>query len=197
MAKLQPLKSRPLARHCGLPLILSWILFSSTAVADLPDSLTIGGQAVSLNGAGTRKKTFVSIYESGLYLQSPSTQAREILDADELMAIRVRILSSFVSRASLLASLEEGLKKSTQGNSQEIARETELFLNSLKKEVKKNDIYDFVYVPQQGLVVLRNGRVQGTVPGLAFKRALFGIWLSDQPVDTALRSAMLSSTGQR
>jgi len=29
------------------------------------------------------------------------------------------------------------------------------------------------------------------VPGLAFKQALFGIWLSDDPVQDSLKEAML------
>ena len=58
-------------------------------------------------------------------------------------------------------------------------------------------MYDFVYVPEKGTFILKNGKVKGTVPGLAFKQAFFGIWLSDQPVDAGLRSAMLSSSSRR
>ena len=67
-----------------------------------------------------------------------------------------------------------------------------MFKNSLKDEVQKNDIYDFVYVPAKGLYIMKNGTVKGNVPGLAFKQALFGIWLSDAPVDKGLRQAMLA-----
>ena len=73
-----------------------------------------------------------------------------------------------------------------------IAKETNMFIDSLKEEVKKDDTYDFVHVPNKGLLILKNGSVKGTVPGLAFKKALFGVWLSDAPVDKDLRQAMLS-----
>jgi hypothetical protein len=62
----------------------------------------------------------------------------------------------------------------------------------LQEEIKKNDTYDFVYVPSEGLNVLRNGKSLGVVPGLEFKKAFFGIWLSDYPVDRDLRKKMLS-----
>ena len=39
--------------------------------------------------------------------------------------------------------------------------------------------------------VIRNGEVKVVVPGLAFKKALFGIWLSDDPVQDDLKEGML------
>lgn len=171
--------------------------YASLAVAELPTQINISGQALKLNGSGKRTKTFVNIYESGLYLRIPSRDANAILAAEDLMAIRVKITSGFVSRASLVASLEESLKKSTKGNTAAIAKETEMFKTSLKDEVQKNDIYDFVYVPSKGMYVMKNGKLKGNIPGVQFKKALFGIWLSDSPVDKGLRQAMLSGPTRR
>lgn len=165
---------------------------ASTVLAEMGAQLKIGEQVLQLNGAGVRTKTFVQIYESGLYLQTPTQNAQAVLDGDELMAIRVRITSGFVNRASLVASLQEGLAQSTNGKPETLARETEQLQQALRDEVKKNDVFDFVYVPNKGLHVLKNGKVQGLIPGLAFKQALFGVWLSDSPVDKELRQAMLA-----
>jgi hypothetical protein len=167
------------------------------AQAELGTQLKIADQVLQLNGAGTRTKTFVQIYESGLYLLNPSKNAQAILEADELMAIRIRITSGFVSRASLVASLQEGLVQSTGGKTSEIAKETEQFIQTLRDEVNKNDVYDFVHVQGKGLYIVKNGTVLGVVPGMAFKKALFGIWLSDSPVDKELRQAMLSGRNVR
>ena len=49
-----------------------------------------------------------------------------------------------------------------------------------------------MYTPNKGLSVLKNGKSQGVIPGLAFKKAFFGIWLSDSPVDKDLRKGMLA-----
>lgn len=181
----------------SLVALLIFVIASSNASAELTQQLTIGGQALQLNGSGKRTKTFVHIYESGLYLPTPSRDAKAILAADELMAIRIHIISGFVSRDSLVASLRDGLDKSTGGKTDEIANEAKMFVDSLKDQVKKNDIYDFVHVPKRGLYVLKNGTMQGVIPGLAFKKALFGIWLSESPVDEDLRQAMLSGTKLR
>lgn len=173
------------------------ILAASNAHAELGQQLNLGGQTLQLNGAGTRSKAFVQIYECGLYLKTPSRDSAAILDADELMAIRVRITSGFVGRSSLVASLEKGLVQSTGGKTSEIAKETELLKKTLSEEISKNDVYDFVHIPGKGLFIVKNGKVQGTIPGLAFKKALFGIWLSNSPVDQDLRQAMLSGPTRR
>jgi hypothetical protein len=166
--------------------------FVPTVRAELGPQLKIGEQVLQLNGAGVRTKTLVQIYESGLYLLKPTKDARAVLAADELMAVRVRITSGFVSRASLVSSLEEGLARSSKGNPDTFKREIEQLQQMLRDEVKRNDVYDFVYVPTKGLTVLKNGKVQGVIPGLEFKKAFYGIWLSDTPVDKELRQAMLS-----
>ena len=46
-------------------------------------------------------------------------------------------------------------------------------------------------VPNEGVVVYKNGAKKGTIEGYDFKRALFGIWLCDKPADADLKSAML------
>jgi hypothetical protein len=179
-----------------LALFLSLYVVSNIQ-AELGPQLKIGDQVLLLNGAGVRTKTFVQIYESGLYLLNPSQDSQDILAADELMAIRVRITSGFVSRSALVKSLQDGLAQSTKGEADEFASETEQLTQMLQDEVKKNDVYDFVYVPHKGLCVLRNGKIQGVIPGLSFKKALFGVWLSDSPVDKDLRQAMLSGKNVR
>lgn len=174
-------------------LALTFVLTAASfAVADLPSKINIGGQTLQLNGAGARTKTFVQIYEGGLYLATPTSDAKAIVAADEWMAIRIRITSGFVSRASLVASLQDSLKKSTGGKTAAIAKETEQFMASLDGDVKKNDVYDFIQVPGKGLYVLKNGGVKTTIQSMPFKKALFGIWLSDAPVDKSLRQAMLA-----
>lgn len=173
-------------------LLITVLLIGGTTQAELSKQLKIGDQTIQLNGAGKRTKTFIQIYESGLYLMKPSRDAQSIISADELMAIRVKITSGFVSRASLVSSLQESLNQSTGGNIAEIEKETQMFMDALKDDVKKNDIYDFVNVPNKGLYILKNGKIKGNIPSKAFKQALFGIWLSNSPVDKNLRQAMLS-----
>jgi hypothetical protein len=183
----------------GIIAAILWFMGSlaATQAAGLNQELKIGDLVLQLNGAGSRSKAFVELYESGLYLQQPSRDAESILAGDQPMAIRVRITSGFVSKSALTSSLMEGLEKSTGGKTADIRGDIEKFQAFLSDDVKKHDIYDFVYLPGKGLYVVKNGAIKGLVPGLAFKKALFGVWLSQDPVDPALKQAMLSSTNIR
>lgn len=167
----------------------------STVSADLGPQIQIGERVLHLNGSGVRTKSFVQVYEGGLYLLKPSTDAQTVLAGDELMAVRIRVTSGFVSQASLVSSLKEGLAQANKGKPDALAAETAQLQQLLQDEVKKGDTFDFVYEPTQGLYVLKNKKALGVIPGLEFKKAFFGIWLSDSPVDKNLRKALLSGKG--
>jgi hypothetical protein len=176
---------------------LSAAICSYGQAADWKPQLQVGETTLVLNGVGSRSKAFIGLYESGLYLQQPSKDAAAIVAADECMAVRVKITSRLVSRSSLVSSLQEGLEKSTKGNVEEIRAETAQFIELLGEELRIDDVIDFVYVPSKGLYVIKNGTAKGVVPNVKFKQALFGIWLSDNPADEALKRAMLQPSTLR
>ena len=113
------------------------------------------------------------------------------------MAIRIKITSGFVSQSSLVDSLEDGFQKATDGDTREIRSEIDQFREYFKDAIKKNDVFDMMYVPQRGVIVTKNGELKGNVPGVKFKQALFSIWLSNKPVDNALKQALLNPTKVR
>ena len=51
-----------------------------------------------------------------------------------------------------------------------------------------------VYLPKEGVKVYKNNKLLGTIEGMEFKRALFGIWLSKKPADKDLKQAMLGKS---
>ena len=174
--------------------LLLAVLSSARGLAvELPATLTVSGQKLVLNGAGTRKKYFLELYDAGLYLTQPNNQPAAIIDADAQMAIHLVITSKLVSQEKFLASLEQGFQNSTQGKVEPIRGEIEKFRQCFADEIARGDVFDLIYTPAHGVVVFKNGKRNGTVPGLAFKRALFGIWLSDRPADAALKQAFLGS----
>lgn len=165
------------------------------AADKLPGYLQIGEQRLLLNGSGVRSKAMLELYTAGLYLSKPSSNSTAVVDADEPMALRIKITSSFVSQSSLVESLEEGFQKVMGGDSRPIRQEINQFRGFFKDEIKKGDVFDMVYLPQHGTIVNKNGKYIGAVAGATFKRALFGIWLSDKPADSTLKQALL--TGQK
>ena len=71
------------------------------------------------------------------------------------------------------------------------------FRNCFQEAITKGDVFDLVYVPEHGVIVNKNGGFRGVIAGAEFKQALFRIWLSDTPVDGALKQAMLAAPNNR
>jgi hypothetical protein len=164
---------------------------SEVARAQLPANLKIGDAELGLNGSGARTKYLLQMYVAGLYLAAPSGDAPAIVAADVPMAIRLRITSGLVSQEKMDESLSEGFTNSTGGKPEPLRQEIDQFRKLFAAPIAKGDVFDIVYLPTHGVVVLKNGKKQGAVQGLAFKQALFGIWLGDKPADDNLKVALL------
>jgi hypothetical protein len=159
--------------------------------AEAPASITCDGTNLVLNGAGVRTKYFMQMYMGGLYLEQPSRDAAGIIAADAPMAIRLDITSAMVTKERMDESLREGFQNATGGQVAPIAREIEQFRQCFAQPIAKGDVFEFVYRPARGVTVVKNGRPIGVIQGLAFKQAMFGIWLCERPADAGLRVAML------
>ena len=159
----------------------------------LPETLDAGGDTLQLNGWGVRKKFFLKLYVGALYLPQPSSDAGAILDADTPIGVRLHILSKLVSAKRMEKAIEEGFEKSTHGNVAPIRREIDRFLTFFHDNVSEDDIFDIVYTPKQGVRVVLNGRELGVIDTnpRPFRKALFGIWLGEEPVQDDLKAAML------
>lgn len=173
-------------------------LSSTTAFAkkvagiELVPSVSVGTQELALNGAGIRKKLFIKLYVGSLYLATQSSDANAIITADESMMIRLNILSGLLTQKKLTKALKDGFKNSTGGNTAPIQSEIDQMLELMQEKIVPGDIYALAYEPGVGTHVLRNDEELSIVPGLAFKNALFGIWLSDKPAQASLKKAMLA-----
>jgi len=157
----------------------------------IPGTLTISNQSLTLNGAGIREKYFLDLYVGGLYLKSKSSNADQIIKANEPMAIKLHIISSLIDSEKMIDAVDEGMEKSTGGKQDQFKSEISAFKNAFKEEIEIGDIYDIGYTPKGGTVIIKNGKSVATIPGFEFKKALFGIWLCDDPADEDLKEGML------
>lgn len=158
----------------------------------LPATMKAADQTVSLNGGGIRKKLFFKLYVGGLYLTNKSSDAKAIIDADEAMAVKLQITSGMISSENMSEAINEGFEKSTGGNVAPLKDKISKFVDTFKKsEIVEGNVFDIVYVPGTGVESYKNGKLQSTIEGLDFKKALFGIWLCDEPADEDLKKAML------
>lgn len=157
----------------------------------LPNSLEFNSETLVLNGAGIRTKLFLKLYSAGLYLPSKTKDAAAIIGADQNQAIQLVITSSFVSSEAMSEAVEDGFEASTRGKTDPIASEIKSFTGFFSEEIVEGDTYNITYQTGVGVVCYKNNKELGTIKGMDFKKALFGIWLGKSPADSNLKSGML------
>ena len=89
------------------------------------------GAKLILNGEGTRVRFFMKVYNTSLYLVSANSNAEEILNSDEAMAIRLDVTSTMVTTAAMKDALNSGLVKSTGNNIGPITEEINQLIATL------------------------------------------------------------------
>ena len=161
---------------------------------DVPDTYSAMDTELTLNGAGTRSKWFMDLYVGGLYVPETIDDGEAVINADEPQAITLHIISGMITSERMTEATLEGFEASTDGDMASIQEDVDQFMAVFQEEITEGDVFDLVYLPGEGVRVLKNGEQKDTVGGLEFKKALFGIWLSDKPAQEDLKEKML---GQR
>lgn len=153
--------------------------------------MSLEGQSLVLNGAGTRVKMFMDMYVGALYLEKKSTNASEIMNSKEGAAIKLNIVSGLITSEKMVSAINEGFENATGKKTAPLKAKIDKFKGFFKEEIKKGDVFIIINVPNEGIVVYKNGVKKGSIDGHDFKKALFGIWLCDKPADKDLKDEML------
>ncbi|MEO8233832.1 MAG: chalcone isomerase family protein [Flavobacterium sp.] len=160
----------------------------------VPRTIEFENKTLKLNGFGTRSKMWVDVYVQALYLTNLSDDGQYILESDTEMAVRLQILSNLVSSKKLTKSLNNGMKKSVGEENMKQFESQITQLESLlsTEETRKDDAFNLVYNPiDTSIWVYKNNKFEGKISGFEFKKAFFGIWLSNNPVDLDLKNDLL------
>lgn len=181
-----------------ITLILVAIISLSTTTAQirvgkaiLPYEENFAGTDLKLNGAGMRKALWIDMYAGGLYMSNKSNDPKEILDANETMAIKLNIVSGFVTQKKMIKAVQDGFVNATFGNTKPLDERINKFVRFFSEPIVKNDIFDLVYIKDKGIIAFKNGKELGVIEGRDFKYALFKIWLGDTPASEEIKLGML------
>lgn len=158
----------------------------------VPRNIEFKNKTLTLNGVGGRSKMWVEVYVQALYLSQLTQDAAYIIESNTEMAVRIEIKSSLVSSNKLSRNLNNGFEKSSPETINKLRPKIELFQSMLTDKIVQNDVFSLIYNPTDTSVwVYKNDVLKGKIPGFEFKKALFGIWLSDKPVDEELKNNLL------
>ncbi|MEP6993290.1 MAG: chalcone isomerase family protein [Acidobacteriota bacterium] len=156
----------------------------------VPDTVTVEGKTLKLNGAGLRKKYgVVKVYVAALYLETPSKDAAAAISSSEVKSVRLFILRSLKG-----SQVSEAISEGFERNSKEQLPKLNARLETMKQmipEVKDGDEIAFTWVPEKGVQVLVRGTDRGSIEGRDFADALFSVWLGPNPAQDDLKKALL------
>jgi hypothetical protein len=160
----------------------------------IPRTLEFKGKTLTLNGVGQRSKMFTELYVQALYLSQLTQDANLILESDIEMAIRIQITSSLVTSKKLGKALAKGMEKSVgEEGMLKLIKEMDQLEALIGREVTKaGDSFNLIYNPlDRSLWIYKNDKYEGKIESFEFKKAFFGIWLSENPVDKDLKEELL------
>ena len=160
------------------------------AGVQVPETASIRGKPVVLNGAGIRSKLFVKVYVGALYLTTKGSDAAAVLGADEPWLVTMTFKRG-VEKDKILGAFKEGFENNSRAD-------LPVLLSSLQavephlKDFKEGETFTIGYLPEVGAVLTPpGGAAPITVHSRPFAAALLRNWLGDQPADSGLKKAML------
>jgi chalcone isomerase-like protein len=166
-------------------------LGAEVAGVKMPDTVTVEGKTLKLNGAGLRKKVVFKVYVAGLYLETPSKDAAAIVSSDQIKSMRLHILRT-LEAGKITEAISEGFEKNSKAQMGALKERLDRF-NAMFPNVKEGDEIAMTYVPGKGTVVTAKGVEKGVIGGKDFADALFSVWLGPNPVQEDLKKALLGS----
>lgn len=158
------------------------------AGVDLPDTATVGGQQLVLNGMGLREKYFINVYVGGLYLPARTSDADKAIAGDEPKRISMTFVYKQVTKDQLCESYDEGLEHISNAAA---VRERFDTLCGMLEDVHSGDAIVFDYVPGTGTSINVKGTHRGTVKGADFMTALWTIYLGPKPPTAKFKRGLL------
>ena len=180
-------------------LALSLFAFALTASAgslgevNLPDTATVAGKTLQLNGLGLRKKMMFKIYVGGLYLEKKSGDAAAIIAADAPKRIVMHFTYSEVSKAKMVESYTEGFKNNAGSQMGALKAPIDKFLAALDT-MKEGEEMSVTYQPGTGTTLAIRGKDVLAIAGLDFAKALFSVWLGPNPPTEDLKNGLLGKS---
>lgn len=163
------------------------------AGVDIPESIELPGyeKPLILNGAGIRKKLFMSIYVAALYLPDRQSSAARILTSDTPKRLSMHFVYSEVSKSKMDGAWQSGFEdNSTKKEMPALQSRLDNF-KSMFHDMREGDVVLLDFLPESGTSVSINKKVSGNIEGGDFARVLLAIWLGEEPVTSSLKQDLL------
>jgi len=158
----------------------------------MPDTITVDGTSLKLNGMGMREATVfsVNVYAAGMYLENKSSDGANVAGSDQ----KKRLVMEFVrdvDKNKIVDAYKESFNHTAEGNDLDSKIQT---LLGWMDTVSTGDEQVYTYIPGEGLTYEFNGTEKGTIEGADFAEAFFLIWFGSKPPNADLKSGLLGGS---
>jgi len=149
----------------------------------------IDGKIIPLRNAGQLHWWGFNLYAAALYISEDARTISDIL-GDTPKKLTIHYFRT-IKKEQIIEAADKILRKNPDYNMSKIKKELGL-MNSWYQTVNKGDRYSLIYEPGKGTSLVFNNVKKGTIPGVAFAKAYFGIWLSSHCGDIQLRNQLIT-----
>ena len=159
----------------------------------MADEITVGDATLQLNGMGLRKKMWVKVYVAGFYLEMPTEDAAEAVNAGGTKRVMMHFLTNKANKKKMDAAWVEGFEANSPSSFDSMADRVKEFAD-LFGDMKVGDVIELTMVPGNGTTASVNGETVGVIDGDDFATGLLKVWLGDHPPSEDLKSGMLGGS---
>lgn len=187
---------RSMTLGISVALVGCWLVTGASAATlagvTVPDSYTVDGQTLALNGIGLRTLTIfrVRIYVAALYLVRPNRDAAAILASPEPKVLRLQFIHSG-SKAQVERQYRQG-EANNCGNGECAPSDEADFerLVAAAPAVNPGDTSVYIFT-DKGVKVLANDRVIGDFADVDLAHQLLRGFIGPHPPSASLRDQLL------
>jgi hypothetical protein len=155
----------------------------------MPETATVGEKALTLNGMGTRKATFlkIKVYVMGLYLEEKGQDGPAIAASAQAKRIVMHFVRG-VAASDLQDAWQEGFEKNTTSLDAIKTQVRQFHEMQASMEEGEQIVIDFL---DDTVTVTVKGEVKGTITSSEFLEKLLLIWLGPEPPNEDLKQGVL------
>lgn len=161
--------------------------------AEFSRNRQVSDHSLELRGVGVKTYFFMRAFAAALYMDGMDFEADPLgeiprhLEVKYFIAIPAKRLGDFTAAH---------IHRSVSGSQWEELQESLGFMKEYFVDLAVGDRFALTYLPGTGTQFSHNGRVTGVIQGEGFARALFGVWLGEDPFDRRLKEQILGFHGR-
>ena len=159
------------------------------AEVEFPDSVTVAGTELVLNGMGIRKATIfgIKVYVGGLYLEARENNAENILSSKARKQIVMHFVRE-VGREKITSGWDEGIENNSAAYTNLTTQISEF--NGMMEDLGEGDEIVLTWSGDSVEVKIKN-QLKGKISDAVFSKALLSVWLGANPPNAELKRGLL------